>query len=114
MRNAVVVLNCKNWQLSLDAYDFAGNLLATVKPLSHDMRIQDGVLHMDKAANRLAFGYRLESGTTFDNPDKGLLDSMNPSINFENMMFGETTFAVATTVPCMLALSDGAKIRNGL
>ena len=73
MRNAVVVLNCKNWQLSLDAYDFAGNLLATVKPLSHDMRIQDGVLHMDKAANRLAFGYRLESGTTFDNPDKGLL-----------------------------------------
>ena len=73
MKNAVVVLNCKNWQLSLDAYDFAGNLLATAKPVPHNMKLQGGILHLAKAANRLAFGYRLESEKTFDNPDKGVL-----------------------------------------
>ena len=73
MRNAVVVLTCKNWVLSLNAYDFKGNLLATVKPVAHNMELQGGILHLSKAANLLAFGYRLESKTNHDNPDKGLI-----------------------------------------
>lgn len=73
IENTVIVLDCKNWKLSLSAYDFEGNLLATAKPLPYNMELQAGNLHLDKAGNCLAFGYCLATKSTFDNPDKGLL-----------------------------------------
>ena len=73
MGDAVVVLSCKDWELSLDAYDFAGKHLATVKPLPQKMKLQEGILHLDRASRSLVLGYRLETKGNSDNPDKGLL-----------------------------------------
>jgi hypothetical protein len=65
MQNAIAVLNCKAWKLSLDTYDFKGNLLATVQVLPYNMEPLwgvehvGGIVHLAKTVNGLAFGFCL-------------------------------------------------------
>ena len=59
--------------LFLDAYDRTGKPAATVKLLPHNMKFQQGLLSLGKAAHTIAFGYRLSPELAADNPDKGVL-----------------------------------------
>ena len=72
-RNGVVVLDCRDWKLVLNAYDSSGKPTATARPLPQDMKTQIGIVNLGKTASSVALGYRLESNLGANNPDRGLL-----------------------------------------
>jgi hypothetical protein len=73
MQNAIAVLNCKAWKLSLNTYDFQGNLLATVQALPYNMERLCGTLRLARTGNGLAFGFLLYTKPHLRDLDKGLL-----------------------------------------
>jgi hypothetical protein len=71
--DGTAVLNCRDWRLALEIFGISGQRTATIRPLSHDMQLQHGILTLGRAGDSLVLGYRLSSSRAHDNPDRGLL-----------------------------------------
>ena len=107
--DGVAVVSYKDGTLFLDAYDRAGKQAATVKLLPHNMKLQQGLLSLGKAAHSIAFGYDLATALGADNPDRGVLLFDEKLHKLHEYNAWGIISAAPATAPCMLRPNAGAR-----
>ena len=69
----VAVLSCVKRRLVLQVHNARGRAVARIRPLPHNMLLQQGLLRLFKFGDLLLFGYKLSTREQKQNPDRGII-----------------------------------------